>query len=100
MAEEDAGIWLSKGAEKAFYGLAEAGQRRLAAFLHARLGELDATGGGSLEGCAAEWQPGWGVFWDVALKPKYRGLGQAAKSTSSRLGSSYRIEVLEIKELA
>ena len=99
MAEEHAGIWLKKEAEDAFYALPAENQERLAAFLEERRAELESTGGGRKEGFASEWEPGFAVYWDINLKPKYRAANPKLKAPA-KLGSAYRIEVLEIRRLA
>jgi hypothetical protein len=96
MAEESAGIWLKKEAEDAFYALPAESQVRLAAFLEALRAELESTGGGRKEYCLFEWEPGFVVYWDVNLKPKYRDANPKLKMPA-KLGSAYRIEVLEIR---
>jgi len=101
MAEEHAGIYLGSDAEKAFYRLTEDRQERLAAFLETERAKLEASGG-SKEGCAAQWESGWAVYWDINLKPEYRkpGRGRKAPPMSAKLGAAYRIEVLEIRKLS
>jgi hypothetical protein len=98
MATDHAGIYLVKDAENAFKALPKRDRRLLADFLNDQLDELDRTGGGEKEGCAAEWKPGWGVFWDVKLRPRY--LRSGTSSARPTLGSAYRIEVLEICSLS
>lgn len=100
MAEGHAGIYLGGDAEKAFYRLTEDRQRRLADFLEKERARLEASGGGSKEGCAAEWEPGFAVYWDINLKPEYRKRGRKAPPMPAKLGAAYRIEVLEIRKLS
>ncbi len=98
MADDEAGIhWPSEPARD-FYKLPEARQKRLAAYLNGQLAELAASGGGSKEGCSGVWEPGWAVYWDVNLKPMYRGPSRkrVPSSPPRKLGTYYRIEVLEI----
>ena len=101
MAEERAGIYLLKKVEAAFYALPEARQMRLAAFLEARRAELESSGGGNKENLSCEWEPGFAVYWDIQLKPKYRDDNPKPKASpsSAKLGSAYRIVVLEIRRL-
>jgi hypothetical protein len=98
MADEYAGIYLGDAAEKAFYRLTEDRQQRLADFLEKERARLEASGGGSKEGCSAEWETGWAVYWDVNLKPEYRNKAKGRKAPA-KLGAAYRIEVLEIRKL-
>src|SRR5216683_3407418 len=102
MAEERAGIYLPKKPEAAFYALPEAKQKRLAAFLEEQRAELESSGGGRKEGCSCEWEPGFAVYWDIQLKPKYRDANPKPKASpsSAKLGSAYRIVVLEIRRLS
>lgn len=102
MADDHAGIYLADEAEKAFYRLPEERQRRLARFLEAERAALESSGGGSKQGCAAEWEPGFAVYWDIDLKPEYRKSGRKRRPVPApaKLGAAYRIEVLEIRKLA
>jgi hypothetical protein len=101
MADEYAGIYLIDEAEKAFYRLPEERQEQLAAFLEQERVKLEASGGGNKEGCAAEWAPGFAVYWSVNLKPEYRKQkrGHKAAKLPDKLGAAYRIEVLEIRRI-
>jgi hypothetical protein len=100
MVRGHAAIYLNKSAERAFYKLPEAAQKRLQEFLEAQRAELEAFGGGNKEGLAFEWQPGWAVFWDIELQPQL-GEPQLKRDRSPvKLGEAYRIEVREIREFS
>ena len=102
MAEELAGIYFPRKMREAFCALPEASQERLREFLVAQRTQLETFGGGRKEGCAWEWEPGFVVYWDVNLKPQYRtARGKATGSSGPRkLGSLYRLEILEIRRLS
>jgi len=95
---EHAGIYYHPEAEKQFYKLPATSQASLAEFLEAQRAALEASGGGNKEGLYAEWEPGRVVYWDIKLRPRPEGTGTAS-GAKGRLGSWYRIEVLEIGSL-
>ena len=100
MVRGHAAIYLNKSAERAFYRLPEAAQKRLQEFLEAQRAELETAGGGNKEGLAFEWQPGWAVYWDIQLQPQ-SGEAQPKRNRSPvKLGEAYRIEVREIRKLS
>jgi hypothetical protein len=102
MAQERAGIYFPRKMRKAFCALPEASQERLRVFLEAERAQLETFGGGRKEGCAGVWETGSAVYWDVNLKPEYRtGSRKAAASSGpKKLGSLYRIEILEISRFS
>jgi hypothetical protein len=99
MAEERAGIYFPKKMRNAFCALPEASQERLRVFLEAQRAQLESFGGGRKEGCAWEWEPGFAIYWDVNLKPQSRMARRKPTQffAPAKLGSAYRIEVLEIR---
>ena len=100
MVRGHAAIYLNKSAERAFYRLPESAQKRLQEFLEAQRAELETSGGGNKEGLAFEWQPGWGVFWDIQLQPQSDEAQPQHDRSPAKLGEAYRIEVREIRKLS
>ena len=102
MAEERAGIYFPEKMRSAFCALPPASQERLRVFLEAERAHLESFGGGNKEGLAWEWEPGYAIYWDIKLKPEHRGEGRkpAPSSASAKLGSAYRIEILEIRRFS